>query len=161
MGARDLLKRAIYADPNYAMAHAALASTLSHLGNDTHSRVARRKSPSISHSIFRKSSLLPFAANMKKSLLDWAAASKTYTALFAFFPTIWTMDSAWRPHSSMINPDDALQTLASLRRLPAPIGADPRIDLVNATVSDRARSAALLGSPRSRRLQRQPRKGRR
>ena len=34
VGARDLLKRAIYADPNYAMAHSALASTFLHLGDD-------------------------------------------------------------------------------------------------------------------------------
>jgi tetratricopeptide (TPR) repeat protein len=98
VGARDLLKRAVNADPHYAMAHAALANTFWHLG---YGALARSEA---------------------KVAVDESQ----------HLPQEFTL--AIRGQYEETNPDEALQTIASLRHLPAPIGSDPRIDLMNATV---------------------------
>ncbi len=133
VGARDLLKRAIYADPNYAMAHSALASTFLHLGNDSLGRREAKIAVDQSQHLPEEFALA-IRGQYEESQLDWAAANKTYSALVRLFPD--NLEYGLRLANAQFheNPDDALQTLASLRRLPAPVGADPRIDLANATV---------------------------
>ncbi len=133
VGARDLLKRAIYADPDYAMAHSALASTLSHLGDDALARSEAKLAVDLSQHLPDEFALA-IRGQYEEIVLNWAAASKTYAALFHLFPD--NLDYGLRLTTAQfhINPDDALRTLASLRRLPAPIGTDPRIDLMNGTV---------------------------
>jgi DNA-binding winged helix-turn-helix (wHTH) protein/tetratricopeptide (TPR) repeat protein len=133
VGARDLLKRAIYADPHYAMAHSALASTLSHLGDDALARGEAKLAVDQSQHLPDEFALA-IRGQYEEILRDWAAASKTYAALVGLFPD--NLDYGLRLATAQlhVNSDDALRTLASLRRLPAPIGTDPRIDLMNATV---------------------------
>ncbi len=133
VGARDLLKRAIYADPHYALAHSALASTLSHLGDDARARGEAKLAVDQSQHLPDEFALA-IHGQYEEILRDWAAACKTYTKLVALFPD--NLDYGLRLATAQlhVNSDDALRTLASLRRLPVPIGTDPRIDLVNATV---------------------------
>lgn len=133
VGARDLLKRAIYADPHYAIAHSALASTLSHLGDDALARDEAKLAVDQSQHLPDEFALA-IRGQYEEILHDWAAAGKTYAALVGLFPD--NLDYGLRLATAQlhVNSDDALRTLASLRRLPAPIGTDPRIDLMNATV---------------------------
>ncbi len=133
VGARDLLKRAIYADPHYALAHSALASTLWHLGYGALARSEAKLAVDQSQSLPEEFALA-IRGQYEEIVLNWAAASKTYAALFRLFPD--NLDYGLRLTTAQfhINPDDALRTLVSLRRLPAPIGTDPRIDLMSATV---------------------------
>jgi DNA-binding winged helix-turn-helix (wHTH) protein/tetratricopeptide (TPR) repeat protein len=134
VGARDLLKRAIYADPHYALAHSALASTLWHLGYGALARSEAKLAVDQSQNLPEEFALA-IRGQYEEIVLNWVAASKTYAALFRLFPD--NLDYGLRLTTAQfhINPDDALRTLASLRRLPAPIGTDPRIDLISATVS--------------------------
>jgi eukaryotic-like serine/threonine-protein kinase len=133
VGARDLLKRAIYADPHYALAHSALASTLWHLGYGALARSEAKLAVDQSQNLPEEFALA-IRGQYEEIVLNWAAASKTYAALFRLFPD--NLDYGLRLTTAQfhINPDDALRTLASLRGLPAPIGTDPRIDLISATV---------------------------
>jgi DNA-binding winged helix-turn-helix (wHTH) protein/tetratricopeptide (TPR) repeat protein len=133
VGARDFLKRAIYADPHYAMAHSALASTFWHLGDDAHARREAKLAVDQSQHLPDEFALA-IRGQYEEILLDWAAASKTYAALAGLFPD--NLDYGLRLANAQfhLDSDDALRTLASLRRLPAPVGTDPRIDLINATV---------------------------
>ena len=133
VGARDLLKRAIYADPHYAMAHCALASTLSHLGEEALARGEAKLAVDQAEHLPEEFALA-IRGQYEEILRDWPAASKTYTELTRLFPD--NLDYGLRLTTAQfhVNSDDALHTLASLRRLPAPIGTDPRIDLMNATV---------------------------
>jgi DNA-binding winged helix-turn-helix (wHTH) protein/tetratricopeptide (TPR) repeat protein len=133
VGARDLLNRAVYADPHYAMAHSALASTLSHLGLDALARGEAKLAVDLSQHLPDEFTLA-IRGQYEETLRDWTAATRTYAALFRLFPD--NLDYGLRLATAQfhVNSNDALRTIASLRRLPAPIGTDPRIDLVNAAV---------------------------
>ena len=133
VGARDLLKRAVNADPHYAMAHAALANTHSHLGYDTLARSEAKLAVDQSQHLPDELSLA-IRGQYEETLRDWAAASRTYAELFRLFPDNLDYGLLLTTAQFHVNSDDALRTLASLRRLPVPIGTDPRIDLMSATV---------------------------
>ena len=133
VGARDLLKRAVNADPHYAMAHAALANTHSHLGYDTLARSEAKLAVDQSQHLPDELSLA-IRGQYEETLRDWAAASRTYAELFRLFPDNLEYGLLLATAQFHVNSDDALRTLASLRRLPVPIGTDPRIDLMSATV---------------------------
>lgn len=133
VGARDLLKRAVYADPHYAMAHSALASTFSHLGYEALARNEAKLAVDQSQHLPDQFSLA-IRGQYEETLRDWAAASKTYAQLSRLFPDNLDYGLRLVAAQSHISSDDALRTLASLRRLPAPISSDPRIDLMSATV---------------------------
>jgi DNA-binding winged helix-turn-helix (wHTH) protein/tetratricopeptide (TPR) repeat protein len=133
VGARDLLKRAIYADPHYAMAHSSLASTFAHLGYEALARSEAKLAVNQSQSLPNEFALA-IRGQYEEIVLNWAAASRAYAALFHLFPDDLDYGLHLATAQSHIDSDEALRTLTTLRALPAPTGTDPRIDLANATV---------------------------
>ncbi len=146
VGARDLLTRAIAADPDFAIAHSALSSALSSLGYGAQAQQEARRAlqhaqtlPSEMASVIR--------GQYQESVLDWTAAAQTYADLFHLFPDNLTYGLQLARAQLQANPAEAERTLTQLRLLPPPMGQDPRIDLMEASASitedlPRARTAA-------------------
>jgi tetratricopeptide (TPR) repeat protein len=121
--------------------HCALASTLSHLGYEALARDEAKLAVDQSQHLPQEFALA-IRGQYEEILRDWAAAGKTYTTLVHLFPDNLDYGLRLATVQRHINSDHALQTLASLRRLPPPIGSDPRIDLMNATVMN---ATVLIG----------------
>ena len=140
MGARDQLRKAVEADPSNALAHSALSAAWSALGYDNNARDEARTAFELSSNLSRESRLL-VEGRYYEVIHDWDKARETYRTLWNFFPD--NLEYGLRLASVLTSANqskDALTTLDQLRKLPAPEGADPRIDLAQAraagTLSD-------------------------
>jgi tetratricopeptide (TPR) repeat protein len=133
--ARDLLQKAVAADPNHALAHSALAASWSLLGYDEKSRLSAKSAYELSASLSREDRLL-IEARYRESSKEWYNAAQCYRTLFGFFPD--NIEYGLLLTGAQIrggNGKDALATVESLRRLPAPSGEDARIDLAASDAS--------------------------
>ncbi len=146
VGARDFLKRSIAADPGFALAHSALSEALSRLGYESDARYEAKLAMQDAKGLPPETALA-IQGRYQESLNDWAGAAATYRTLFNLFPD--NMDYGLRLAAEQLHlsPPDAEKTLASLRKLPSPMGVDPRIDLMDASVMifqdiSKARAAA-------------------
>lgn len=129
LAARELLEKAVAADPNYALAHSALAAAWSGLGYDVRAREEAKKAFDLSASLPREQRLL-IEGRFREVSGGWGKAVEMYKSLIAFFPD--NVDYGLRlanAQSRSGNPKDALGTVESLRKLSAPSGDDPRIDV--------------------------------
>jgi len=127
--ARDLLEKAVKADPGYPLAYVALADAWSLLGYDAKSKEAAKKGYDLSKDLPREELLLVEGRYYQASA-RWDDAVATYKRLFGYFSD--SLEYGLRLADAQIQASkakDALITLAALRRLPPPLGADPRIDL--------------------------------
>ncbi|MGC2160636.1 MAG: tetratricopeptide repeat protein, partial [Silvibacterium sp.] len=137
--ARDLLQRAVSLAPSEPMPHAALASAWEQLGYDRNAESEARRAFDLSSHLSRADRLL-IEARFQEASRDWDSAIRTYSALFSFFPD--DLDYGLPLANAQViggKWQDALQTIAALRRLPAPSKDDPRIDW------QEARAARSLG----------------
>jgi serine/threonine protein kinase/tetratricopeptide (TPR) repeat protein len=137
--ARDLLERAVLADPSHAPAHSALAAAWSALGYDTraqdHARQAFDRSARLS-----REERLSIEGRYREFTRDWPKAIDIYRTLSGFFPD--SLEYGLRLAAAQMSSGqskDALAALDGLRRLPAPAGDDARIDLAE------SRTAGALG----------------
>ncbi len=129
LGARDLLQKAIDADPNYALAHSALGAAWSALGYDEKAREEAKNAFDLSGNLSREDKLL-VEARYRETSKEWSTAGETYRTLYGFFPD--NLDYGLglaRVQAREGNLEDASKTLDRLRTLPAPLKDDPRIDL--------------------------------
>lgn len=129
LSARDSLGKAITAEPNYALSHAALATAWSQLGYDENARTEGKKAFDLSSNLPRAERLL-VEARYRETSHEWDKAIEIYRALFEFFPD--NLDYGIALASVQVSGgrgNDALVTLAHLRELPSPQRDDPRIDL--------------------------------
>jgi len=129
LSARDSLVKAIAAEPNYALSHAALATAWSQLGYDENARTEAKKAFDLSSNLPRAERLL-VEARYRETSHEWDKAIEIYRALFEFFPD--NLDYGIALASVQVSGgrgNDALVTLAHLRELPPPQRDDPRIDL--------------------------------
>jgi DNA-binding winged helix-turn-helix (wHTH) protein/tetratricopeptide (TPR) repeat protein len=133
IGARDFLKRAVTADPDFALAHSALSSAMNSLGYKAQGRVEAQRALQHSRGLGQESALV-IQGQYQESISDWQNAAVTYRKLADLFPDNLTYGLRLAAMESHTNPEDAVHTLASLRTLPAPVGDDPRIDLMEASV---------------------------
>ena len=135
--ARELLTKAVTQEPDYAPSHAALATTLLHLGYDSQAVVEAKKAFDLSANLSRAERLL-VEGRYREVSRDWDRAIEIYRALFDFFPDNleYGLDLA-RTEIDANKWKDALATVAALRALAAPLRDDPRIDLAE---NDAARS---------------------
>ncbi len=135
--ARELLTKAVTQEPDYAPSHAALATTLLHLGYDGQAVVEAKKAFDLSANLSRAERLL-VEGRYREVSRDWDRAIEIYRALFDFFPDNleYGLDLS-RTEIDANKWKDALATVAALRALPAPLRDDPRIDLAE---NDAARS---------------------
>lgn len=134
MAARDLLARAAGIEPDHPMIHRALARAFSSIGQERLAREEARRA-------YETSSGLPREARLAIEADHWllsgqpAKAVEILRALRAFFPD--RLDHGIRLADALLaagQPADAYAYLAELRKLPAPLGEDPQIDLAEARI---------------------------
>jgi eukaryotic-like serine/threonine-protein kinase len=134
--ARDLLQRSVAADPNYALGHSALADAWAAMGYDEKAREESRRALDLSSGLSHEEHLWIEGKNWELNR-KWDKAVEIYRTLFDFFPDNIEYGlhlAAAETHARTL--DEALSKLATLRRLPAPNGNDPRIDLEQADIFD-------------------------
>jgi DNA-binding winged helix-turn-helix (wHTH) protein/tetratricopeptide (TPR) repeat protein len=146
VSARDLLLKAVAADPKYPMAHSALSQAWSLLGYSLKARAEAKRALDLSHELPQEEALV-IQGRYFETVNDSAKAIETYQTLFNMFPD--RLDYGLRLASAqhLVKPADALRTLAVLRSLPSPLGDDPRIDMMEAATDvnedlPKARAAA-------------------
>jgi class 3 adenylate cyclase/tetratricopeptide (TPR) repeat protein len=146
VSARDLLQKAVAADPNHALAHSALAEAWSDLGYDTKARDEAKKAFDLAPQLSRQDQLL-IEGRYRELNTEWDKAIKVYASLWEVYPD--NLDYGLRLadlQTSAGKGQDALATIEELRKMPAPSKDDPRIDLAEATaaksLSDFKRAAA-------------------
>jgi eukaryotic-like serine/threonine-protein kinase len=129
MAARDLLQKTVEADPNHALAHSALAAAWSLLGYDEKARLSAKSAYDLSSSLSREERLLT-EARYRETSKEWDNAAEDYRTLFGFFPDNLEYGLLLaRAQTRGGKGKDAVATTESLRKLPAPLGDDPRIEL--------------------------------
>jgi TolB-like protein/Tfp pilus assembly protein PilF len=132
---RELLEKAVAADPKYALAHAALAEALSRLGYEDTAREEARLAFEGGEGLPREERLL-VEARYREIARDWARAAEIHRTLAGLFPDdvehglrlAQALNAAGRSQ-------EAVGTLSSLRASAGPSAGDPRIDLVEAEVA--------------------------
>jgi serine/threonine protein kinase/tetratricopeptide (TPR) repeat protein len=132
VGARDLLTRAVAAEPGNALSHSALASSWSALGYDARARDEGKAAFDLSANLPREERLL-IEGRYREVIQDWDRAIQTWWKLWSLFPD--NLDYGLRlaaVQTAAGRVADALATTAALRTLPAPSRDDPRIDLTEA-----------------------------
>jgi DNA-binding winged helix-turn-helix (wHTH) protein/tetratricopeptide (TPR) repeat protein len=146
LGARELLARAVAADPNYPLSHAALSEALWHLGFEIKARGEAQRASELDIHLPQEQRLL-IEGQYRRTLHDSPRVVEAYQSLFHLFPDRLDYGLLLASAQMKIKPSDSLQTLAVLRRLPPPSNEDARIDMVEASawinVDDtKARAAA-------------------
>jgi len=135
LGARDSLEKAIVADPNFALAHSALAKAWSDLGYDIKAKEEAKRAFDLSANLSREDRLL-VEGQYRDTTNDWDKALKIYSTLFGFFPD--NLEYGLRLAAAQAGsgkPQDALVTVEGLRKLPPPARDDPRIDFREAAIA--------------------------
>lgn len=150
LSARDTFEKAIAAEPDYALSHAALAAAWAQLGYDQNAVLEAKKAFDLSSNLPRADRLLA-EARFREMSHDWTHAIVAYQALFGFYPD--NPDYGLALANSQVKANrwkDALETVAALRALPAPLRDDPRIDFAEGdaarSLGDMKRAAAAMAS---------------
>jgi len=132
VGARDLLARAVAAEPGNALSHSALATAWNALGYDAKARDEAKAAFDLAANLPREERLL-IEGRYREVTQDWDHAIQTWWKLWSLFPD--NLDYGLRLAAVQTDAGrvaDALATTAALRTLPAPARDDPRIDLAEA-----------------------------
>jgi len=132
LAARDLLLKAVEADPMHADSWAALAGAWSTLGYDAKSIKAAKQAVQLS-SEFPQEERFRFEGQSYEADSDWEKAIASYRALYELEPD--NVDNGLKLANAQIfggQATEGLQTLTRLRKLPAPRNEDLRIDLAEA-----------------------------
>lgn len=135
--ARDLLLEAEKLEPESAAIQSALIETWTLLGHDQKARESAAKAFRLRGSLSREARLA-IEAQLYKAEQKWGRASEIYRTLWTFFPDdieyglklAFTLVMDARGH-------EAMSVLEEVRKLPAPEGEDPRIDVLEARVARR------------------------
>jgi|SRR5579872_4040034 len=130
--ARDLLSKAIAAEPDFPLAHAALSDVWWHTGYDAKGRAEARRALELSNHLSQEQQLL-VEGQYQRTVEEWPKAVDTYRSLFRLFPDNLDYGLLFASAQMHLSAADSLQTLAALRRLPAPLGDDARIDMTEAS----------------------------
>ena len=127
--ARDLLVQAIAVEPDFPLAHSALSDAWNHLGYDLKARDEAEHARALSEHLGLEERL-QIEGQYYSSLRDTNKAIEVYQKLFAQFPDNLNYGLRLADEQRRVNSEDALKTLAALRRLPSPAANDPRIDMI-------------------------------
>jgi eukaryotic-like serine/threonine-protein kinase len=135
-GARDTLLKAVAAEPDHPLIHAALAEAWSQLGYDQKSQSEARQAASLAGQL-PQSEQLWVEGRFRESTHDWDKAIEIYKTLIGFYPdNIEYGLSLAAVQTSAGRQKDAIETIASMRKLQPPASTDPRIDLAEANALD-------------------------
>ena len=146
--ARDLFIQAIGKDPNYALAHEALAEAWSQLGYDDRAKDESKRAFELASGLGRREALA-IEARFRQENREWDKAIDIYRSLWTVFPD--DPEYGFRLAAAQVSGghgQDALATVDRLRQARPPEQDDPRIDLAEAAASaslsdySRASSAA-------------------
>jgi DNA-binding winged helix-turn-helix (wHTH) protein/tetratricopeptide (TPR) repeat protein len=129
--ARDLLIQAAGVDPEFPLTHAALSDAWFHLGYVLKARAEAEMARSLSKHLGPEDQL-QIEALYYSSIQDRNKTIDAYRKLFAKFPDSLDYGLRLGDEQRQVNASDALQTVAALRRLPAPASDDPRLDILEA-----------------------------
>lgn len=135
LAARDLLQKAVAAEPTHALAHANLAAALASMGYDEKAAAEAKRAFDLSSNLSRQDHLL-VEGHYRETTHEWDQAVEIYKTLFGFFPD--NLEYGILLAQAEIrggNATEAFTTVDSLRKLPAPQNDDPRIDLVEAAAA--------------------------
>jgi tetratricopeptide (TPR) repeat protein/DNA-binding winged helix-turn-helix (wHTH) protein len=138
LAARDLLIKAVAADPENAAAHLALADAWAVLGYTITAQEEARRALDFSSTLSREEQLF-IEGRYRELTWDWPKAIEIYRALTQFFPD--NLEYGLRLAAVLSKggrAPDSLLAIAALRRIPKPISDDPRIDLQEASTFDHA-----------------------
>ena len=133
LAARDLLQRAVAADPKFPLARTALATAWSTLGYDAKAREEAKQGFALSANLSHEDRLL-VEGDYRLVNRDFDKAIDVYRTLFTLFPD--NLDYGLRlahAQSEGSKPKDVLATTEGLRKLPRGDSDDARIDLVEGT----------------------------
>jgi tetratricopeptide (TPR) repeat protein len=132
LGARDLLLKAIAADPNYPLAHSALSEAWAHLGYSAKALAEAQRALELSKNLSQEERLL-IEGQFRQTIKDWPKAVEAYQSLFNLFPDNLDYGLHLASAQRRVKPVDSLRTLTTLRHFPSPAGEDPRIDMTEAS----------------------------
>ena len=136
LAARNVLHKALGMDAEDPLLHSALADTLSILGYDEKAREEAKRAHELSGKLPREEQILIEGLYHELSN-DWEKAMTLYHSLRVFFPTnleIGLRLAMAQAHAG--HPKRAQATLEAMRKLPAPVSDDPRIDMAEALAAD-------------------------
>ena len=131
-GARPLLEQAIAREPGFALAHHVLSAALSGLGYQAKARDEAKEAVELDAGMSREQRL-KLEGRLHEVNHEADKAVETFRTLNTFFPD--DLEYGLRLAQDLAvagRPEEALRTLAGIRRLPAPLGTDPRIDYAEA-----------------------------
>jgi DNA-binding winged helix-turn-helix (wHTH) protein/tetratricopeptide (TPR) repeat protein len=134
LAARDLLQQAVAAEPRFPGAHAALSSAWFQLGYEIQAKDEARRALDLSGNLSHEESL-SIEAQYRELSHEWPKTIELYSALADLFPD--DLDYGLRLAKAQDKADarrEALKTLELYRKLPSPLGDDPRIDLAEGEV---------------------------
>ena len=147
--ARGLFEQALVSDPKNPLLHARLAAAWTALGYDKRAAGEIKQAAALAQGLsFEERRQIE--AQSLATLGDWAGAAAIYGELASYFSD--NLDYGLQLARAQVHTGhaaDALRTADQLRRLPPPVGRDPRIDLVEAEAAlglssfERARDAAV------------------
>jgi tetratricopeptide (TPR) repeat protein len=123
--ARDLFNKALEAAPDIALFHSALAEAWSNLGYDDKAKEQAHRALDLSHALPREQELL-LEGRYHELNSDWSRAIQTYTSLWTFTDN---PEYGLRLAIAQISAGKGQDALATLGKLSASSGDDPRIDI--------------------------------
>lgn len=131
-GARELLVKAVQAEPSYPHGHAALAAAWAALGYDANAREEAKKAFDLSAGL-PEQERAPIDAQYREVMREWARAAEIHRQTWDQAPD--DVDPGLKLVAVLRaagKPQDALATVRRLRSLPSPVNQDPRIHLAEA-----------------------------
>lgn len=134
--AQRLLESAVAADPASPMAHSALAAAWSALGYDGKAKQEVRRAFDLSATLSREERLFVEGLH-RETEKDWEKAIEIDLTLVRLFPD--SVEYGLRlaeVQTAAGKGKDALTTVEALRRLPAAVSLDPRIDLAESAAAE-------------------------
>jgi serine/threonine protein kinase/tetratricopeptide (TPR) repeat protein len=129
LGAKDMLARAVDADPSYPLAHAALAQAWENLGYNQNAIAEAKKALDLGNKLSREDHAV-VEAHYYEATQDWENAIQTYQTLSASLPD--NLEYGLDLVNAQIGgqrANDALRSIAKLRATSREANDDPRIDL--------------------------------
>jgi tetratricopeptide (TPR) repeat protein/TolB-like protein len=155
MAARDLLERAVAAEPDHPLPHAALAEAWSALGFDAKAKAESARAVQLSEGLPRAERLF-VAARAHEMAKEWTQAIESYSALRQFYPD--RLEYSLRLAAAFVASGrgaEAMSTVQTLRSLPAPLRDDARIDFAESEAAQalgdmtRMRDAAVRAAEKA------------
>ncbi len=144
LAAKDLLEQATKLDPKFSLAHAMLGRAWGQLGYEQKRKGEAKRALDLAIDL-PQVDRLQVEGDYYESLPDHEKAASTYRAMFELFPDSVEYGLQLAGAQTVAgHAYQALETIARLRRLPAPASDDPRIDMVEAKAVPASRRADSL-----------------